>query len=171
MAKKAKVSQPPFYLLSLDPAADAGYCLFKAGKPFLWGPMDGTTWKSMYTALLDAHNYIAETYRDPSKTAECVIEEGFFQYGKSTFKGALTLGRRRGLAQAAAEAIGLEKFTFHVPSTWQNGLGWRKESGMSTKEWSLALVKERWGITGITHDVADAIALGTYHLDNYQALA
>jgi hypothetical protein len=59
----------------------------------------------------------------------------------------------------------VHKFTYIVPSTWQNGLGWRK--GQDTKEWSVAYVKQRWGIDDITHDVADSIALGSYYIDNY----
>jgi hypothetical protein len=161
MARKPKpLSQPPVWLLSLDPAAAAGYCLFHESKPHAWGAADGSSWSTLITQLGLVQTCIASGGK-----VEGVIEEGFFQFGKQTFKGALTLGRRRGLAQAAAEWCGVHKFTYIVPSTWQNGLGWRK--GQDTKEWSVAYVKQRWGIDDITHDVADSIALGSYYIDNY----
>jgi len=97
------------------------------------------------------------------------LEDGFFQYGKQTFKGTLTLGRRRGLAQAAGEWCGIDKFTFIGPSTWQHGLGWTR--GQDTKVWSLNYVKTRYGLDINSHDTADSLALGTYFIDNYAALA
>lgn len=159
---KAKASrQPPDKLLSIDPAKDAGWAFFQAGKPVAWGAVDGSTWKSLNAALQPIASLAAG--------GELVCEDGFFQYGKMTFKGTLTLGRRRGLAQAAAESIGIDKFTFIVPSTWQNGLGWRK--GIDTKVWSLNRAKACWGITDISHDTADALNLGAYFIDSYHELA
>ncbi len=158
--------QPPIWLLSIDPAAAAGWCLFKEGKPHSWGTADGSTWTGLM-ASMEAQwlpQILATT-----DARECVIEDGFFQYGKMTFKGTLTLGRRRGLAQAAAEAHGIDKFTFIGPSTWQNGLGWTR--GQDTKVWSKAYVESRWQLGEMSHDVADAVALGSYFIDNYQALA
>lgn len=166
MPKKTPPRQPPVWLLSIDPAAAAGWCLFYEGKPNLWGEADGTKWRTLKDSLVQAH---ARMWSSGDTKKECVIEDGFFQYGKMTFKGTLTLGRRRGLAQAAGEAVGIDKFTFIGPSTWQNGLGWTR--GQDTKVWSKAFVESRWQLGELSHDVADAVALGTYYLDNYQALA
>lgn len=169
-SKRAKAPrQPPVWLLSIDPAAAAGWCLFYEGTPKLWGAADGSTWKGLMNELYPVQTLLHASTLTPIKTRECVIEDGFFQYGKQTFKGTLTLGRRRGLAQAAGEAVGIDKFTFIGPSTWQNGLGWTR--GQDTKVWSKAYVKSRWQLDEASHDVCDAIALGTYFIDNYQALA
>ena len=166
--RKPKVRQPPYFLLSIDPAAAAGWCLFAGGKPRLWGAVDGSTWRSLNAALQGAAAFMQEiSLYNPEVKRECVIEDGFFQYGKQTFKGTLTLGRRRGLAQAAAESVGIDKFTFIGPSTWQNGLGWTR--GQDTKVWSKAYVESRWQLGEMSHDVADAVALGSYFLDTYQA--
>ncbi len=83
--------------------------------------------------------------------------------GPGNRRGALTLGLRRGLAQAAAEDIGFRQFEFIGASTWQNGLGWRK--GQDTKEFSLAYAKTL-GYDGDDDNVADALALGDYYLQS-----
>ncbi len=174
-SRRAKAPrQQPIWLLSIDPAAAAGWCLFKDGKPRCWGEADGTTWRGLVTSMRPVRDAMFGDFSNgPSDgvlgTRECVIEDGFFQYGKMTFKGTLTLGRRRGLAQAAGEDAGIDKFTFIGPSTWQNGLGWTR--GQDTKVWSKAYVESRWQLGEMTHDVADAVALGSYFIDNYQALA
>lgn len=165
MPKKKPLPQPPFWLLSIDPAKEAGWCLFEMGKPLRWGTADGSTWKGLVKELYEVQGLLHRTATS-FESRECVIEDGFFQYGKQTFKGTLTLGRRRGLAQAAAESVGIDKFTYIAPSTWQNGLGWRR--GIDTKTWSLSYVKARYGLDNISHDTADAIALGAYHLDSYK---
>ena len=164
--RKPKIRQPPVWLLSIDPAAAAGWCLFKDGKPICWGEADGATYKGLIRGLRPARDLLYPIAGD-GKDRECVIEDGFFQYGKQTFKGTLTLGRRRGLAQAAAESHDIDKFTFIGPSTWQNGLGWTR--GQDTKVWSKAYVESRWQLGEMSHDVADAVALGSYFLDTYQA--
>ncbi len=168
---KAKPKAPPirpYSLLAIDPAAAAGWALFINGNVSCWGAANGATWRSFSNTLDHAgvRQYITET---PNDMRECVIEDGFPTWGSNqSFKGTMTLGRRRGIAQSAAESMGFDKFTYISPSTWQNALGWRR--GQDTKEWSLAYVKTRYGISDISHDTSDALALGTYYLGTFGAL-
>jgi Holliday junction resolvasome RuvABC endonuclease subunit len=165
MAKKQATLQQPFFLLSIDPAKAAGFAFFIAGRLTEYGEADGSRWKTLHEKLQPLERFKTDDWL----LAECVIEEAFPTFGRQNFKSTCTLGRRRGLAQAAAESIGIDKFSFVQPSTWQNALGWRR--GQDTKVWSLGLVKTRYGVDNISDDTSDAINLGQWFLDSRQALA
>lgn len=168
MSRKKAPPQQPSWLLSIDPAAEAGWAIFYLGQLRACGACDGTKWKTLVAHIDEEARYALGQMQRGTESRECTIEDGFFQYGKQTFKGTLTLGRRRGLAQAAGEALGFDKFTFIGPSTWQNGLGWQR--GQDTKVWSLARAKRLYPgplTDDITHDVADAINIGSYYLDSF----
>ncbi len=150
-------------VLAIDPAKAAGFALFVDGALTGYGPADGSTWKTLVKALFP---YLTPEPHYPGQML-CVIEDGFYS-GPRNFKGVLTLGRRRGLAQAAAEYYGFHKFEFIGPQKrdgvmgWQDGLGYKR--GGDSKAFSLAFVKEKYGVEGISHDVADAICIGHYYL-------
>lgn len=162
---KHKPPKPPFFLLSIDPAKAAGFAFFIAGRLTEYGEVDGSSWKTLSEKLKPLERFKTDDWPQ----AECVIEEAFPTYGKQNFKGICTLGRRRGLAQAAAESIDINTFSFVQPNIWQLALGWRR--GQDTKVWSKALVKTRYGVDNISDDVADAINLGQWYLDSKQVLA
>jgi hypothetical protein len=137
-------------VLGVDPAAAAGAALFVDGKLLGHCAFDGSTFWSSYDALEGLLK--AATIADPVSLT-CVIEEGYLSFRSG--KGALTLARRRGIAQSAAEALGFRDFVFIVPSNWQGALFGRMATGTS-KLHSLARVKQNHQID-VTADVADAI--------------
>ena len=164
MSRSSKLAprQQPYWLLSIDPAKAAGWALFEDGKLLRWGAADGSTWRTLNASLAEVAKLVT-TFSNCVK--KCCIEEAYPTWGKQSFRGTCTLGRRRGLAQAAAESAGFDDFSFVMPSEWQGPMGWRK--GQDSKEWSLELCRSRYGIVGITHDVSDAILLGQHMLDSY----
>lgn len=143
------------YLLAIDPAEAAGWALFEEGIPIKYGTGRGANW---HTLIEDLQKQITPSSHYNSCTA--VIEQGWLTRAN---KGAQTLAQRRGIAQAAAEFLGFRNIVYVGASTWQNALGWRR--GQDTKKWSLSYVKKRFNIDGVTHDVADALAVGAYMLD------
>src|ERR1044071_3066464 len=108
----------PKYLLSIDPARFAGWALFVDGKLTRYGEADGSMWRTFSQALAPLHEFLPEIQALPPVASQCVIEEGWSRGGK----GDQTLSRRRGIAQAAAESYGFQKFTYLHSATWQNGL-------------------------------------------------
>ncbi len=146
-------------VLSIDPAKAAGAALFIDGLLTAHVAFAGDAFWTSY----DAVEWLLHNSPNipPEATRVCVIEEQVIP-GRGG-KGALTLGRRRGLVQAAAEAHGFNELVLIGASTWQNQLfGGRVETG-ETKNASILLVKHNHGIdTG--PDVADAINIGDYYL-------
>lgn len=146
-------------VLSIDPAKAAGAALFIDGK--LTGNIEfagDSFWTSYDAVEWLLHN--SPNISDEA-TRVCIIEEQVIP-GRGG-KGALTLGRRRGLVQAAAEAHGFNELVLIGASTWQNKLfGGRVETG-ETKNASIARVQTAHGIT-TGPDVADAINIGDYYL-------
>jgi Holliday junction resolvasome RuvABC endonuclease subunit len=154
MARKKIVL--PRIILAIDPAKAAGFALYVDRKLIHYGAVDGSTWRTMAPVFATA---VADLPADFERV--CVVEDGFITRPFNA-KGVLTLGRRRGLAQAAAEAAGFEKFEYIGPSTWQNTL-FGPLKGRDTKDLSMAYAAGM-GALGISHDEADAICLGAYYL-------
>lgn len=150
------------YILSIDPAKKAGMALLSDDgvetKLLRYGAVDGSTWVSL-VAL--AREFMVGI---PPEQTHCVIEDGILT-GFAKAKAVMTLGRRRGLAQAAGEAVGIREFAHIVPNEWQGGLGYKR--GGNPKKFSLDYVRDVYGVTGISDDVSDAVALGTYYLQKY----
>ncbi len=149
-------------ILAIDPAKAAGWALFVDRKLVCYGAADGSMWHTLIAAMKGVTGWLIG--RD---STACVIEDGFYS-GPRNFRGVLTLGRRRGLAQAAAEFYGFRKFEFIGPQNrdgqvgWQTGLGYVR--GGDSKAFSLGFAKAHYGLEHISHDVADAICIGHYYL-------
>lgn len=145
------------YLLAIDPGAAAGWALFVDGQLTAYGPAQGDSFWGFVNAMKDHMPAVATL--EQARLAECVIEQGW----SNGTKGALTLGQRRGIAQAAAEYFDFRK-TVYIPSaTWQNGLH-GSIKGKDTKQLALDYVREKYQISNIDHNQAEAICLGTYFL-------
>jgi hypothetical protein len=119
--------------------------------------LDGTTFTSCYEALAR----LLEPVGAEQHEAVCILEEGFVAYGQ-TGASVLTLARRRGILQAAAEALGFNEFILVTPRTWQPAVLGTVPKGR-TKEYSIARVKRQHGLD-VNGDVADAINLGEYYM-------
>ena len=156
-----KSSKPPTrLLLSIDPAKKAGVALFLDGKLVGTRAADGSKWRPLYEAIKDL---LASTISTPENTQKVVIEDGWLNKGWGA-KGALTLGRRRGIAQAAAEAAGFtEDPEFIGPSTWQCAL-FGKLAADESKRKALEYVAIRYNLTDVSEDEADAVCIGSYVL-------
>jgi hypothetical protein len=143
-------------VLAIDPAAKAGAALFVDGKLTAHCELNGSAFWPAYDAL---DSLLKSAPGEISKMT-CVIEEGFATAFAS--KGSLTLGRRRGLVQAAAEAHGFQELVMVQPNTWQNPMLGYVPKGQ-TKVASLARVKSQHSLE-VSADVADAINLGEWYL-------
>lgn len=144
-------------VLGIDPGEHAGVALLVDGKLQWYRAANG----SKFVTLRDA-------IREDLTGAECVIEDGWL--ARIGAKGALTLGRRRGLAQAAAESWGVDARRVHFihSSTWQNTLfgSHKARGGQDTKDLSLQFVRDTYAVTPDSHDIADAICLAHYWSKN-----
>lgn len=159
MSKKSKV--PPRLLLAIDPAAKAGLALFLDGKLVGTRAADGSRWKPLTVAISALLQAVATL--PPANTWAVVIEDGWLNKGWGA-KGALTLGRRRGIAQSAAEALGFPDVPVFIgPSTWQSKL-FGKLAKDESKQRALAFVAQHYNTAGITEDEADAICIGHFAL-------
>ena len=87
-----------------------------------------------------------------------VIEQGWVT-GRG-MKGQMTLSQRRGIAQAALEALGLTRFEFVSSSVWMNAY-YGGIHGKDTKELAMAAARAG-GIEPVSHDQADACALANW---------
>ncbi len=152
--------QAPRLLLVIDPAAAAGVALYVNGQLQGCAKADGSKWLTLapvVAAMMRPYVHL------PAHEKLCAIEDGFISF--HSIKGSLTLGRRRGIAQAAAEAAGITNFTFVGASTWQSKIfGGRVED---TKVASIAhatciLDSAMIDSTSISDDEADAICIGAY---------
>ncbi len=143
-------------LLSIDPAEKAGAALFVDGALVGHCDFNGSTFTTSHAALAE----LCKDLPPEVEQATCVIEEGYI--GFNTGPGALTLARRRGLAQAAAEALGFTDFAFVAPRTWQPAILGYVPKGQ-TKPASIAKALETFGIV-VSADVADSLNLGTYFI-------
>jgi hypothetical protein len=157
MSKRApKAKKRQRVILAFDPGESAGVALIADGELWGWGPADGSTWRG----LLASARPLAEHFVDvPADEKICIIEEGWVD-GR---KGSHTLARRRGLAQAAAEACGFERFELVPSSTWQNQLH-GSIRGRDTKALALDFAQQNWNVTAASHDIAEAICLATWYL-------
>jgi hypothetical protein len=152
-------------VLAIDPAKAAGFALFVGRKLTQYGAVDGSTWASMAPVFATA---VADQSPKPGDEMVCVIEDGWWAPGRMNGKAMLTLGRRRGLAQGAAEACGFTKFEYIGPSTWQNAL-FGYIGGRDTKELSMTYASSMGAVT-TSHDAADAVCLGAYYLQSLDLL-
>ena|SRR5882672_8798196 len=157
MPKKSdRVAIKPRLVLAIDPAKDAGVAVFLDGQLVGYSEANGTSW----TALSPVIRALVSAYSDiPDNQRHCVIEDGF---GRGI--GAKTLDRRRGIAQASAESAGFHSFQLLYPSTWQSST-FGPLGGRDTKALSIAYVRDRFQVEGVSHDVADAISIGAYVVD------
>lgn len=140
--------------LAFDPGKDCGLALFFDKELVAHGTAEGDRWLTLVTAL----EPLLRGRLPPTPEARCVIEDGFNRGGK----GSATLDRRRGLCQAAAEFYGFRSFLLVSPSTWQAKIFGGRVS--NTKDASIAYATEKYSLKGISHDVADAVCIGTYAL-------
>lgn len=147
------------FILSIDPAKKAGMALLSDDgtetKLLKYGAVDGSTW---VTLVALAREFMVGI---PPEKTHCVIEDGILT-GRAKAKSVMTLGRRRGLAQAAAEACGITEFSHIIPNDWQGGLGYKR--GGDPKKFSLEFARLVYGVEGQPDDVTDAIALGTFYI-------
>lgn len=144
-------------LLAIDAAKAAGVVVFHEGKLVAHAPADGSTWAGLVRVIRP----MVEPYQHvPQLERVVVIESGWI--GKRGMKGALTLERRRGLAQAAAEACGFHAVEFVAPPTWHSAVFGSRQSDI--KQASIARCKQVYGIEPATDDVADASHIGGYWL-------
>ncbi len=156
--------QAPRLLLVIDPAAAAGVALFVDGNLKAYAKADGSSWLTLAPVVSTLLHLHMPPLVPPSERL-CAIEDGFISF--HSIKGSLTLGRRRGIAQAAAEAAGITNFTFVGASTWQSKIfGGRVEV---TKVASIALascvIDDSMLVSShLTDDEADAICIGDYVL-------
>lgn len=160
MSRKRKPAPVYRAVLGIDPAKSAGAALFVDGELVGYTPADGTTWKTLDAAIRAIITPAVASI--PEAERLCVIEDGFLS-GFGNAKGTLTLGRRRGLAQAAAESNGFHNFVFAPVPRWLidvHGSIYKKD----TKELSLARAKEVYGVEGQTDDTTDAVLLGEWAL-------
>jgi hypothetical protein len=156
---KVKVVDRMLVVLSVDPAAKAGASVFLDGVLKGYKEFNGASFWTAYEALGDLLKGMPED-------AEylCLTEEGFVG---APGAGSLTLGRRRGLIQAAAEALGIQQIMFISPSSWQPKILGFVPKGQ-TKIASQAYVHAKYDISP-GPDVSDSICIHDYftkHLHN-----
>jgi Holliday junction resolvasome RuvABC endonuclease subunit len=148
------ISTTPNFLLAIDPGASAGWALFEEGKLTAYGTARGSMWRSFVQDM-------APKLKNWYQNGTAIIEQGWTNRSKS----ALTLGQRRGLAQAAAEFFGFDQIEYIASSTWMNGL-YGSIHGKDTKRLSTERVRTVHNLVDLTHDVCDAINIGEYFLQN-----
>ncbi len=156
---KGAPTRTPRLLLSLDPALAAGMALFIDGKLVAHAPADGSSFRSFLQVVAPHIKQYAEGIANDDRVV--VMEQHWIP--KFGVNGSLTLGQRRGIAQSVGEAVGCTRW-FYVPSsTWQSWAfgGKRVED---TKAASIERVTYKLHTSPATDDVADAINMGDYFL-------
>lgn len=152
----------PIWVLSIDPAKAAGMALLhddgEETRLLKCAAVDGSTWISLVAV---AREFMVGI---PPEKTHCVIEDGILT-GRAKAKSVMTLGRRRGLAQAAAEAVGITRFAHIVPNDWQDGLGYRR--GGDSKRFSLDYARDVYQVENMSDDVTDAVCLGHFYISTY----
>lgn len=158
-AKTPVKKQPYVAVIAIDPAKCAGIGIIVAGKVAASRPASGDRWVFLYPALKQAW----EDAGAPTGRVLGVIEGGWLNRGG---KGAHTLAMRRGIAQAALEALGVTDIEFIGPSTWQNAY-FGSIHKQDTKELSMAAARIVLGREPSTDDEADALNLGIWAWREY----
>lgn len=162
MPKRAKPAKRPLkkypmptLLISGDAAAAAGITLWYKGKLVAHSVANGASFKTLWQVVAP----MIAPYKDiPSNERLALVEEGFAQ-------GTGTLGRRRGLMQAAFEVGGFERMEFPLVSTWHSYIFGGKRPP-DTKVASVKYAVEVLGLPPtITDDIADSACMAKYFFD------
>lgn len=150
---KQKPHPRPQLLLALDPAGAAGIALFAEGKLVAHAPCNGSSWLTFMQTLKP----LVEPYllKYPPEERHVVLERHQRVH--------TTLGERRGIAQAAAEACGFPTWTYVHAATWQSVIFNHKRPD-DTKVAATDYVEAHYGFRPEIDDVADAICLGSYYI-------
>lgn len=151
---------PARVVLSVDPAAKAGASVFLDGELKGYTEFNGASFWDSYEAM---KGLLVDMPEDAEYI--CLTEEGFVG---APGAGSLTLGRRRGLIQAAAEALGFQQIMFISPSSWQPKIIPGVVKGQ-TKVACQAYVKAKYGIEP-GPDVSDSIGIHDYFAKYLHAL-
>ncbi len=163
-AAPAKQRPTPRLLVVGDAAASAGISLWHDGKLVAHSVADGTSFRSLWQVVKP----MLAPYDDiPQRDRVALIEEGFISF--MSVKGSLTLGRRRGLMQAAFECAGFTRFEFPLAATWQSW-AFNRTRPADTKAESIRLVEQHLGFTPESDDVADSINIARFYLSQCTAL-
>lgn len=161
MSKRGKLSAAA--VLAIDPAEYAGVAAVESDAVTYSAPAKGDRWVTLAPAVAAA---VRSLSCHPDQIL-CVIEEGWL--ARRSMKGTMTLARRRGIAQAAAEAAGIQAFEFISPSTWQHALfpkGWQAQEDTTSKLWSVKFAQQ-YCPRVVDDNEADAICLAVYGFNQY----
>ncbi len=158
--KPLRKYQMPTLLISGDCGQNAGITLWLKGKCVAHSVANGSSFKALWQIV---GPMIAPYKHVPNDERLGLVEEGFISF--ASVKGSLTLGRRRGLMQAAFEAGGFERIEYPLVATWQSHI-FNHKRPPDTKEASMRYAIDVLGLPPtITDDVADAACMARYFLD------
>ncbi len=157
MSKKSRAVEAPIRaIVAIDPAGSAGIAVVAEGRVLTARPAAGDRFATLAPAVKAA--WLASGCEVPMHEVLGIVEGWHSARGG---KGAHTLAMRRGLAQAALEAIGITRFHMPLPSQWQNAF-FGSIYGKDTKQLSVGSATSLLGTAPVNDDVADSVCLGMW---------
>lgn len=147
----------------LDQAKTCGFAVFDDNKLIDYGTLELGRQKDLYEDILFFAQRKIENLIDKSKADIIILEDIQQQNGNvSTYKKlALLMGSLICLFQKK------ELLYQIVPATrWKSFCGIRSKKRIAQKPETIRFVEDKFGLTEVTSDMADAIAMGHYAVNN-----
>lgn len=153
----------PNLLLSVDPGADGGWVLWVDGKIKSHGVMNGNNTQGMY-------RLIGGLSKTTKSRPVLVIEKQYINTDKKrgNIRTGMLLIERRARWQTIAELFAWD-VVFVNPRSWQSKII-KGVPGNNTKEKSMVVAQQIMNCEPPTHDVADAVCIGQYYLNQQSDL-
>ena len=147
--------------MALDQAKTTGWALFENGSLASFGAIELGKHGELYESILaHAKEKVRGLVVSLGGHIDCVVLEDI-QMQKQNVTTYKKLAMLLGVLMCLFQEVGISCITV-PPTRWRssNGIGGRKRA--EQKENTALFVKEKFGLTDVSEDMADAIALGWY---------
>lgn len=149
-------------IVSIDPGKDTGFSAWLNGTLFAKTALDGDDSACLSMVTEKILKRVEKETKDKNFTRIGLIEDGFVGPNK---RAAMSLARKRGIAQAVLEINKFEKIEWIYPSTWQHGLFKEKLAG-GIKTWAMEFASKVANEKIRDSNIADSICIAFYYLNS-----
>lgn len=140
-----------------------GYSIWKNGKLKKHGVIDVSRNNNLESRMIEMYQAIKALIKS-AKPDVVVLEETQFQANKKTFR---ILAQMQGLVFAAATENSCCFITVE-PTMWKSFVGVKGRDRLTQKMETIGIINKEHGLTNITDDEADAIAIGMWGVSNIE---
>lgn len=149
-------------IVSIDPGKDTGFSAWLNGNLFAKTVLDGEDSACLAKVVDRVIDRVEKETKDKSFQRIGIIEDGFVGPNK---RAAMSLARKRGIAQAVLEINKFDKIEWVFPSTWQHGLFKNKLDG-GVKTWSMEFASKVANEKIRDSNIADSVCMAFYYLNS-----